>query len=174
MAFRRLHHLPRNQSEPAPSTFLQASDQVAWTSVRSVRALPNLIILYKGKSSLLQPLVSGIWDSWRQDLPVKMEVKKKRKSIDHMVFSISFVTTSSAPFSGGPTFFLVFLLLMKYLQQPFLVVLHVPVRFNSRWGLSFLIPSVCNWVVPVTMLPAVLTLLSHPAKCQFSTSTLNA
>lgn len=60
----------------------------------------------KGKSSLPQTFthISEAWDSRRPVLPVKSEVKK---SEDLKIF-MSFVTTSSASFSSGPTFSLVF------------------------------------------------------------------
>lgn len=170
MASRRLRHLARNQGEPAPSTLLQASDQVPWTSVCSVWALPNLIILYKGKSSLLQPLMSGIWDSWRQVLPVKMEVKKKGGK-KHWVFFHILCHRIPCSVQWWPKIFSSVPTADETSIATIPVVLHVPVRFSSRGGFSFLTPSVCNWAVPFTMLPTVLT---HPAKCQFSTFTLHA
>lgn len=46
---------------------------------------------------------------------------------------MSFVTMSPAPFNSDPTFFLEFLLLLADMPtETILVVLYIPVTFNSR------------------------------------------
>lgn len=59
----------------------------------------------EGKSSLLQtfPLDSRIWDWWSQVFPLKTE----EKEFSTLVFSMSFVTGSLAPFSIGHKFSLI-------------------------------------------------------------------
>lgn len=83
----------------------------------------------EGKSSSLQtsPLVSV--------LPVKTEVEKMFST---SAFSMSSVTRSPAPFSHGPTFSLVFFLLLIHLEKPFLLSFKSLARFNSTWSLALL------------------------------------
>ena len=109
------------------------------------------------KPSSLQPLVSGAWDSWRQVLPVKMEVK----GTEHIDFSMSFVTKSPAPFSGSLTNINISSVptAADMPTETILFALHAPVRFHSILALAFLTPSPWNWVVPFRILLAALTLL---------------
>lgn len=80
---------------------------------------------------LLAPVfspVSRAWDSWTPDLLAKSEKKAFRSS----VFSMSCVTMAPAPFSSQYTF-LVFLLLLTWLQMPFLLHLTYLTSLNSSW-----------------------------------------
>lgn len=60
---------------------------------------------------------------------------------------MSFVTRPPAPFSSGPMFPLVFLLLLLHLLKPFLLPFISLSGFNSMWILAFLTPSLLTQIV---------------------------
>lgn len=89
-----------------------------------------------------QPFLLGLLgDSWGLSLSVAIYAKKPFTA---SAFSASSVTNVAAPFSNGPTFPLVFLLVLVYLKKPFLLSLTSLAKFSSRWTLSFLIQFLHN------------------------------
>lgn len=89
------------------------------------------------KSSSFLPwpfsLASGTWDSWRLVLLVRTEVKKVFST---SVFSLYQVTTSPLSLRRIPSFSLVFLLSLRYLQKPLLLMMSLA-RFSFVWALLF-------------------------------------
>uniref|UniRef100_A0A8B9S2F8 Uncharacterized protein n=1 Tax=Apteryx owenii TaxID=8824 RepID=A0A8B9S2F8_APTOW len=71
----------------------------------------------------------------------KVRTGVTKKACSNSAFSVSFVTRAPTPFSKGPTFSLVFLLLLMYLKKPFLLSLTSLARFNSKRALAFLVAS---------------------------------
>lgn len=79
------------------------------------------------------PLISEAWDPWRQILWGK---NKAKKVLNTLACSMSFFTRSPALITGGPTLFLLFLLLN--LKKLFLLSFTFLAKINCRWTPTFL------------------------------------
>lgn len=62
-----------------------------------------------------------------------------KKALNTSAVTMPWITRSPAPFSSGPTFSLLYLLLLKYLQKPFLVASRVLCQI--QFHMAFLTPN---------------------------------